>query len=140
MDRFFLGMALGFRWKFSFDWARPGPENNYYIYMQLGDSSVMDDTQPGDESRPYDSTSSHYGTGVDMVWYKGTDISHEVLSYYRDGSIQENLVTLSGSHSIEVLGNTYGGGTYDVYVDGILEKAGASSSSTTLACGAGKGI
>lgn len=133
-------MALGFRWKFSFDWARPGPENNYYIYMQLGDSSVMDDTQPGDESRPYDSTSSHYGTGVDMVWYKGTDISHEVLSYYRDGSIQENLVTLSGSHSIEVLGNTYGGGTYDVYVDGILEKAGASSSSTTLACGAGKGI
>lgn len=123
-------LPVRFRWKFSFDWARPEPEKNYYIYMQLGESVLMDDTQPGDESRPYDSTSSHYGTGVDLVWYKGANITHQVLSYYRDGSIQEDLITIWDGHSIEVLGNTYGGGSYDVYVDGILEKAGVAMNET----------
>jgi len=120
-----------FRWKILFDWTRSGAENGYWIYMQLGDSSSLDHTQTA-EPISADSPTSHTGTGVDLVWYRGTGQTHQVLSYFDEGAIQADVATISGSHTIEVTGDTTMG-TFDINVDGgPVEISGAGMNVTSV--------
>lgn len=129
--RTMAALAGRFRWKFLIDWTRSGVENSYWIYMQLGDSSSMDPTQTG-EPISADSPSSHTGTGVDLIWYRGAGQTHQVLSYIDGGAIQADVATISGSHTIEIIGDT-SAETYDINVDGgPVELSGAGMNVTSL--------
>jgi hypothetical protein len=96
-------------WEFDFDWQRIGNEGRYWLFMQLGDESLMSDT------------SQDAGIGVNLIW---TPISgtHEILAYRQDGNTV-SLGTVSGLARIRVEASldTF---TYDVFVDGLPIQTG----------------
>ncbi|MCA9991964.1 MAG: hypothetical protein KDE29_13295, partial [Anaerolineales bacterium] len=91
-------------WQFDFDWARNRSDDDYLVFMQLGNSGAMsDDNQDS-------------GVAVNLVWQRVNGVQ-ETLSY-RPGN--NALTTISGSATIMVLLD-FDAGTYDVFVDGNLQ-------------------
>ena len=97
------------QWDFAFDWARTGNEGTYFLFMQLGDSSLMSDND-------HDS-----GVAVNLVWTKLGGI-HEQLGF-RDNGAAAGIAALSGSAQISVVADL-DLGTYDVKINGATVSAG----------------
>ena len=92
-------------WEFDFDWQRAGNEGRYELFMQLGDGSLMSNTNQG------------AGTGVNLLWTRSGGTNE--LLVYRQAGIDVGLGVISGLARIKVEANldTF---TYDVFVDGVV--------------------
>ncbi|MFC1923552.1 DUF5060 domain-containing protein, partial [Chloroflexota bacterium] len=92
-------------WEFDFDWSRTGNEGRYWMFMQLGESSLMSDTD------------QNSGVGVSLVWTFHDGV-HQILAYRQSG-VDTGLGVISGQARIKVEANldTH---TYTVLVDGVV--------------------
>ncbi|MGI9291202.1 MAG: Ig-like domain-containing protein, partial [Gammaproteobacteria bacterium] len=91
-------------WDFEFDWVRENNEGTYRLFMQLGDSTVMN---PND----WDA-----GVGVNFIWSRLDE--NEQLGY-RQGGTQTPLAEISGPTSIRVVVDITTA-TYRVMVNGVV--------------------
>jgi len=93
-------------WSFDMSWTRVGEEGTYRLYMQMGDSASIVDSN------------ADTGIGVNLIW---TAISgtHESLAS-RDGGVNTSIKVVSGAATIEVLVDM-DAQTYDVAVDATTE-------------------
>lgn len=89
-------------WDYEFDWARTGAESTYRLFMQLGDSALLDPTD-------WD-----IGAGVNLMW--GPLDGHERFGYRAGGSTTA-LAAISGPTNVRVIVDL-DQATYDVFVDG----------------------
>jgi hypothetical protein len=92
-------------WQFAFDWQRTGNENNYQLFMQLGDGALMS------------ADSQDAGVGVNLVWTSFGRIQ-ELLGYQAGGT-RFSLVPVSGSAMVSVLADV-SAKTFQVSVNGAL--------------------
>ena len=96
-------------WSFDFDWARIEKEGTYRVFMQLGESALMSDTNQNN------------GVGINLVWTNLNSV-HQTLAY-RQAGIDTALVVVSGPSNVSVLANL-DSNTYQVSVNGSLAQAG----------------
>jgi hypothetical protein len=106
----FTAQSSGYlTWSFKFNWDRIGSENDYELWMQLGDSATM--VPPG--------TSDSTGVAVNLKWggtNHGLDY-HEGFGYVSGGGASTTTLSLvSGSADIEVYVDL-GSNTYDLVID-----------------------
>ena len=70
----FSGTSAGaLEWEFTFDWQRTGPEGIYRVFMQLGDSTLLQDN------------AVDQGAGVNLVW-TAIGGAHRQLGSRHDGT------------------------------------------------------
>jgi hypothetical protein len=95
-------------WEFDFNWSRTGDEGRYWMFMQLGEGSLMGDGE------------QNSGVGVNLVWTRlgGTN---ELLSY-RKGGVDTGLRVISGQSRIQV-DVDLDAYRYTVLVDGAILQA-----------------
>jgi hypothetical protein len=90
-------------WDFEFDWSRSSKKGSYRLFMQLGDSAVMNPS------------SADAGVGVNMIWGK---LSGRNRLSYRLGGTDTALAQVSGPMSIRVVVDL-DQANYDILVNGI---------------------
>lgn len=94
---------------FEMNWNRSGNENDYELWIQLGDSDAM--VAPG--------TSNSTGVGVNLKW-AGTNhgmSNHEGFGYVsNNGGSTTQVAVVSGSTDIEIVA-TLSSHTYDIKID-----------------------
>jgi len=78
-------------WEFDFNWKRTRSEGRYSVFMQLGDSASMGDSE------------QNSGIGVNLIW-TAIDGSHETLGVLKDGKLAA-VSPLSGPARLSVVAN-----------------------------------
>ncbi|MCJ7536405.1 MAG: putative Ig domain-containing protein, partial [Anaerolineales bacterium] len=96
-------------WEFDFDWQRAGNEGRYRLFMQLGDGSMMSDSN------------QDAGIGVNLAWTRLSGTNE--LFVYRQAGDYTGLGVISGQAKIRVEASleTY---TYTVSVDDVVLQTG----------------
>ena len=69
-------------WSFDFDWARIVKEGTYRVFMQLGESALMSDSNQNN------------GVGINLVWTNLNSV-HQTLAY-RQAGVDTDLIMISG--------------------------------------------
>lgn len=105
----FTGLNSGIvSWSFEFDWSRIGSDNSYSMFMQLGDSSLMRETESLNGLLDD-------GVGINLSW-TGLSGTQESLEYVQNG-LYTPISQISGNTTIQVLADmdTY---LYSVLING----------------------
>ncbi|HEX6302799.1 MAG TPA: hypothetical protein VFZ76_01310 [Anaerolineales bacterium] len=96
-------------WLFDFDWQLVSADRNYQLFMQLGDSTLMDDG------------AQDSGVGVNLVWTQIGGLNESLG--WRDNGVNTALTPLSGAHSVSVEADLEAK-KYQVSVDGAVVASG----------------
>jgi len=92
-------------WEFDMNWARSGNENDYRLYIQLGDSSQLTNT------------TSDAGVAVNLVWQNlngdQQSLTHKASSNY------SKIANISGDNHITIEANV-DTNTYTLYINDVL--------------------
>lgn len=96
-------------WQFDFDWNRTRNESRYRHFMQVGQGSVMSDTD------------QNGGVGINLLWGR-INQKHSVLAY-RQAGVDTNLTEISGPAVISVVANL-DANTYQVSVNDAVVGSG----------------
>jgi len=96
-------------WEFDFDWQRSGNEGRYRLFMQLGDQSLISNSDQDS------------GIGVNLMWTRLSGTNE--LLVYRQSADVTSLGVISGQTRIRVEADldTY---TYQVFINGVILQAG----------------
>ncbi|KYK29235.1 hypothetical protein AYK20_05985 [Thermoplasmatales archaeon SG8-52-1] len=104
------GLSDRFIWEYGFVWDRDFAENHYEVYMQIGNSNMVQ-------------TSPWTGVGLFVSWAKGTSTtigidasSHEMMRVYDDDKIPTEIEVVSGGADIK-LDVDLNSGSFDFYRD-----------------------
>lgn len=108
------GLSDKFIWQYGFVWDRDNAENHYEVYMQIGNSNMVQ-------------TSPWTGVGLFVSWAKGTSTTigldssaHEMMRVYDDDQIPTEIEVVSGGADIK-LDINLNSGSFDFYRDNILK-------------------
>lgn len=105
-------------WQFTFNWVRSGGEENYEVWMQLGNSATM--VSPG--------TSDSTGVAINLKWGSPSMgmTMHKGFGYVTgNGATTTTIQSLTGSKTILVTANlAYR--TYDIAVNGTTVASGVA--------------
>ena len=106
------GLSDRFIWEYGFVWDRDYAENHYEVYMQIGNSNMVQ-------------TSPWTGVGLFVSWAKGTSTTigidasaHEMMRVYDDDQIPTEIEVVSGGADIKLDVNL-NSGSFDFYRDNV---------------------
>ncbi|KYK22255.1 hypothetical protein AYK24_02575 [Thermoplasmatales archaeon SG8-52-4] len=108
------GLSEKFIWEYGFVWDRDNIENHYEVYMQIGNSNMVQ-------------TSPWTGVGLFVSWAKGTSTTigidtsaHEMMRVYDDDQTPTEIEVVSGGADIK-LDIDLNSGSFDFYRDNVLK-------------------
>ncbi|HBC72255.1 MAG: hypothetical protein UX91_C0008G0003 [Candidatus Amesbacteria bacterium GW2011_GWB1_47_19] len=96
-------------WSMDFNWTRTTTENTYRLFMQLGDSATLSDTD------------QNTGVAISLVWENLNGVQETLAS--RKGGVDTSITTITGAKNLKITMD-FSTHTYFVAVNDTVVKSG----------------